>query len=81
MEYVNEIPASMGSDDDDMIVINHGVYISADKNGQSQAKPDGQFFKWPEVKGNLKSWTTWLYLAGGPDAFFKAVEIEVWGIN
>ena len=58
-----------------------GFDIYADKNKQSIAYADLDYWVHPKNTGNLRKSRLWLFFAGGDDLYFKPVEVEVWGLH
>ncbi len=58
-----------------------GLFISDDKNEQSQAFADNDYWVHPLNTGNLKIRDGCLFFAGGNNWNFKCVDVEVWGLH
>ena len=75
----------MGSYKDRLMVIANGVMISASSTEKSRAFAMGDWFHYPQNKGNLEiknlHGLNSFNFAGGNNDKFGLVEIEVWGLK
>ena len=76
----DQIPI-MSSDKDWLMEFYWGLNIDAVKNENSLAIAQNIHWVHPEDTGNLTSEDGALFIAGGDNWFFKAVDVEVWGLH
>ncbi len=76
----NKIPV-IKSDKDWLLEFVGGFEINAHKNEKSRAGANFSYFLFPLDHKNLPSDDGRFCFAGGKDKYFKALDVEVWGLN
>jgi len=80
IRHRNDRTPVMGSDEVSLLWFGNGLDFRTDKN-KEMAWADYNTWVHPKNTGNLKKSGTDLFFAGGNDRYYKAVDVEVWGLH